>query len=216
MCSKAVIIPKKYETCQLLYKINRSCPHVTGKSCIALQQKSVPTLIYLPSKRWIVNANLLWLTKGNDLLIEDTPKSYVNTDTLEKYIDESYIPFIEQRCEQMHMPHSPVTMLCENHGTHVADEIKAKPVAINIRLLIVHPQSTRITLLLDQIMFSAIKRDFLTRKSAYMSRIKKEKVKLMYLVLLKHSTSSTNESAFRKAGYSAIFVKKVQKVKIDE
>lgn len=65
-------------------------------------------------------------------------------------------------------------------------------------------------------MFSAIKRDFLTRKSAYMSRIKKEKVKLMYLVLLKHSTSSTNESAFRKAGYSAIFVKKVQKVKIDE
>ncbi|KAA6377727.1 MAG: hypothetical protein EZS28_026746 [Streblomastix strix] len=214
--SKTVIVPKECKTSQLFYKINRSCPHVTGMPCIALQQKSAPPLICLPGKRQLVNAYPPGLTKGTDLQVAVTPKSYVNTDTLEKYIDESFIPFIEQRREKMHMPYAPATMLCDNHGPHVADEIQAKLAASNIRLLTVPPHSTHVTQPLDLVTFSAVKGDLPPRKGAHMPKSKIEKVKLMYQVLEKHTTSSTNESAFRKAGYSAVTEKKVQKVKIDE
>ncbi|KAA6385851.1 MAG: hypothetical protein EZS28_018622 [Streblomastix strix] len=201
--SKTVNVTKECKTSQLFYKINRSYPHVTGMSCIALQQKSVLSLICLPGKRQLVRTYPPGLTKGTELQVVVTPKSYVNTDTLEKYVDESFIPFIEQRREKMHMPNAPDSMLCDNHGPHVADEIYAKLAASNIKLLTVPPHSTQVTQPLDLVTLSAVKGNLPRRKGAHMPKSKIEKVKLMYYVLEKHITSSTNESAFRKAGYQA-------------
>ncbi|KAA6387437.1 MAG: hypothetical protein EZS28_017035 [Streblomastix strix] len=206
--SKTVIVPKECKISQLFYKLNRSCLHVTGMPCIALQQKSDSPLICLPVKRQLVNAYPPGLTKRTDLQVAVTFKSYVNTDTLEKYVDENFIPFIEQHREKIYMPNAPAIMLCDNHGSHVADEIQAKLAASNIRLLIVPPHSTHVTQSLDLVTFFAVKGDFTPRKGAYMPKSKIEKVNLMYQVLEKHTSSSTNESAFRKAGYSAITEKK--------
>ncbi|KAA6378656.1 MAG: hypothetical protein EZS28_025817 [Streblomastix strix] len=214
--SKTVIVPKECKISQLFYKINRQCPYVSGMPCIALQQKSAPPLICLPGKRHLMNAYPPGLTKGTDLQVTVTPKSYANTDTLEKYIDESFIPFIEKRRDKMHMLNAPATVLCDNHGPHAEDEIQAKLAASNIRLLTVPPHSTHVTQPLDLVTFSAVKGDLTPRKCAHLSKSKIEKVKLMYQILEKHITSFTSESTFRKSGYSVITEKNVQKVKIDE
>ncbi|KAA6389609.1 MAG: hypothetical protein EZS28_014864 [Streblomastix strix] len=114
----------------------------------------------------------------------------------------SFIPFIEQRREKMHMPYAPAIMQCDNHGPHVADEIQTKLAASNIRLLTVPPHSTHVTQKLDLVTISAVKGDLPPRKGALMPKYMIEKIKLMYLVLEKRNTSSTNESALREAGYS--------------
>ncbi|KAA6382576.1 MAG: hypothetical protein EZS28_021897 [Streblomastix strix] len=88
----------------------------------AKQQKTVHPLICFPGKRHLLNAYIPGLTKETDLLVAVTPKSYVNTDNLEKYVDESLIPFIEQRREKMYMSNTPFTMLCDNQSPHVANE----------------------------------------------------------------------------------------------
>ncbi|KAA6388819.1 MAG: hypothetical protein EZS28_015655 [Streblomastix strix] len=145
-----------------------------------------------------------------------TPKSCVNTDTLEKYVDESFIPFIKQRREKMHMLNAPTSMLCDSHGPHIALEIQAKLATSYIRLQTVPPHSTHVTQPLDLVTFSTVKGDLPLRKGVHMPKSKIEKVKMMNQVLEKQTTSSTNESALRKARQQTITEKKYQKVNIKE
>ncbi|KAA6384294.1 MAG: hypothetical protein EZS28_020179 [Streblomastix strix] len=116
----------------------------------------------------------------------------------------------------MHIPNAPATVLCNNYDPHFAVEIQAKLAASNIRLLNISPHSTHATQSFDLITFSVVKGDLSPRKGAQMPKSKIEKVKLVYQVLKKHTNSSTNENAFRIAGYPAVTENKMQKVKIDE
>ncbi|KAA6364414.1 MAG: hypothetical protein EZS28_040059, partial [Streblomastix strix] len=108
--------------------------------CIVLQQNSAPPLICLPGKKQLVNAYPPGLTKGTDIKVAVTPRSYFNTDTLEKYVNESFIPLMEQHREKMHLRNASAIMLCDNPVPHVVDEIQAKLAASNIRLLTVPPR----------------------------------------------------------------------------
>lgn len=194
-----ILVPEDSKPQKWYYPVERKDDHTTFLACIAADGSYLKPLIVV--KRTTIEARVLRLSLFDKVMIEPDETGYINSEIFNEWIDNIFIPEVQERRKKFNYD-GPAVLILDGCSSHYTEELFNACEINNIKLFFLPPHSSNQTQMLDLGMFHLHKQNV---RKARLSEVDDDdalldKIQMLLDSFQRAATYSNVKSAFEAAG----------------
>ena len=212
---KNVIAPSSANKNRVQHKISRKLQHMTMLVCVSCAGDALtPVLILknpLPKDFEETGTRL-----GEDVIIKQRNKPYMDEDLFFEYITTVLIPYIDKLREMEMYSNEKALIMMDSASCHCSQRILTKLDKNNILALVYPSHTSNLFQALDLSFFGALKKNKAYEMETFSDNFLTNSILEVLQAYQKTATDQTIRGSFRLAGIKITYGETPRRVKIDE